>query len=416
MQASSTGFKPNERLNTSFSNQYVPGFVPGATDALHKLLTRPQGPKIDLTFGNPHQIADSKLVECFKKWTEPQHPRWFAYTTSLPSAAEAVATRLDRFTKASPNLLEHKPWSTSRIVINTGAVTGLSCALQSVLNPGDECIYFTPKWFWYQAMIAMPGAVGVPLALRGPSFNLDSEAIAKAITPRTRAVLINTPHNPTGRVVSATELASVASVLAAKMKEYGHPIWIIHDAPYMDLVFDNQPMVMPSSFHPNTIITYSLGKVLLIPGNRIGFLAVSPHVADEDADLLMPTLQRAHFVSWSYANSPLQYALPDLLSLPSPVPELQAKRDFIVDALRKIGYDLKSPEGTFYVWIQSPGGVDDVTFAIYLADKHEVAVLPGTAKAMKGYFRITLSATMAELQGTVEPFRDAFRHFTKAKL
>jgi len=95
---------------------------------------------------------------------------------------------------------------------------------------------------------------------------------------------------------------------------------------------------------------------------------------------------------------------------------LEAKRDFIVAALREIGYDVLKPEGTFYVWSKVPGGGDDVTFAQYLAQNHELALLPGTAKACKGYFRITLSATMRELQSSVQPFREAFSHFSKAKL
>jgi len=218
--------------------------------------------------------------------------------------------------------------------------------------------------------------------------------------------------------VSPTELMSLASVLSAKSKEYGHPIWLIHDAPYIDLVFDKKAMVMPSSFYPYTIVLYSLGKVLLTPGNRMGFAAVSPHVPEEDAAMVMQHLMRAHFLDWSFANTPLQRALPDLLCLPSPVPALEAKRDFIVGALRDIGYDVLKPEGTFYVWTKVPGGgADDVAFAQYLAQNHELALLPGTAKACKGYFRITLSATMVELQSSVQPFREAFSHFSpKAKL
>ena len=149
-------------------------------------------------------------------------------------------------------------------------------------EPGDEVVYFDPPWFFYDVTIRAADAVPVAITLEPPRFSPDPQRLAEAITPRTRAVLMNSPHNPTGRVLLAAELEAVAEVLRDASARYGRPIYLLSDEAYRRIVFDGGRAASPAEHYDSTIILYSYGKQLLAPGQRIGYLALSPRIDEPE--------------------------------------------------------------------------------------------------------------------------------------
>ena len=239
-------------------------------------------------------------------------------------------------------------------------------------------------------MLLSADAVPVKVRVRPEDLDLDLDAIGSAIGPRTRAVIVNTPHNPTGRIYPPATLMALADLLTDASARHGRPIWLISDEPYARLVFSDAEFHSPSEYYPYTLISYSYGKVLLTPGERIGWLAISPSVPHREA------LRQAIDVSqiaagWLFPNAVLQYAIGDLERLSIDLADLERKRDRVVGELRAAGYDLRAPEGTFYLWVRSPEA-DDLAFCRRLAER-QVLVLPGTICEVLGYFRVSLTAS-----------------------
>jgi aspartate aminotransferase len=244
----------------------------------------------------------------------------------------------------------------------------------------------------------------VRVHLQPPAFEPDVDAIEAAIGPRTRAVLINSPHNPSGRVYGDSFLAALAKRLEAASTRVGHPIWIISDEPYYKIVFDGRTAPTPAQHYPHTMITYSYGKTLLAPGQRVGYLTVPPTLP-ERAELRAEVFLQQLAAGWAFPNALLQHSLADLEPLSIDVGALQRRRDRLVPALRGMGYETTWPEGTFYVMARSPIA-DDMAFADVLA-RHRVLVLPGTVVEVPGWFRISLTASDAMVEAGIPGFAAA---------
>ena len=222
-----------------------------------------------------------------------------------------------------------------------------------MLDPGDEVIFSLPPWFLYEPMLLAADAVPVKVRVRSDDHDLDLDAIESAIGPRTRAVIVNTPNNPTGRIYPPATLSALADLLTAASRRWGRPIWLISDEPYARLVFSDAQFHSPSEFYPYTVISYSYGKVLLTPGERIGWLAISPSVPGRQA--LRKAIEVSQIAAgWLFPNAALQYAIADLERLSIDLGELEGKRDRMVAELGAAGYQLRPPEGTFYLWVRSP--------------------------------------------------------------
>jgi aspartate aminotransferase len=238
-----------------------------------------------------------------------------------------------------------------------------------------------------------------------PTFELDLDAIARAITPRTRIVIVNSPHNPTGRVYAADVLARLAAVLEAASMRNGRRIWLLSDECYREIVFDGLSFCSPASFYPHTLIAYSYAKKLLTPGERIGYLAIAPACPERQQlrDALFP-MQSA--CGWCFADALLQHSIREFEQLSIDVCRLQHRRDRMVEALAEIGYKVKKPEGTFYVLPRAPTA-DDIAFARWLADRDDF-VIPGSICELPSYFRISLTASEKMIERSVPIFAEAF--------
>lgn len=347
----------------------------------------------DFAFGNPQELPVPGFATAIQRQVEPRDKDWFAYKRSEPDARAVVAKALRNW--------RGLPFDPEDIAITPGAFGALATAFRTLLDPGDEVVFSLPPWFLYEAMLLSTDAVPVKVRVRPDDHDLDLDAIESAIGPRTRAVIVNTPNNPTGRIYPRTTLAGLADLLSDASRRLGRPVWLISDEPYARLVFSDAEFHSPSEMYPHTMISYSYAKVLLTPGERIGWLALSPSVPDRAE--LRDAIQLAQIAGgWVFANATLQRAIEDFEHLSIDLIDLEAKRDRLVDELVAHGYDLRVPEGTFYLWVRSPDP-DDVGFCGRLAER-KVLVLPGTICEAPGYFRISLTASHDMIERALPAF------------
>ena len=337
---------------------------------------------IDLAFGNPQELPIPGYVDALARQLPPLDKDSYAYHRSDPNAQAVVAKRLVEW--------RGLPFEPEDIALTPGAFGALAIAFFMLLDPGDEVVYSVPPWFLYETMVKSMGAVPVKVPIRSDDYDLDLEAIAAAITDRTRVVVVNTPNNPTGRIYPPATLQALAQLLEERSK--ARPIFLIADEPYARIVFSGNEFVSPAEFYPRTLISYSYGKILLTPGQRIGWLALNPAMPERDQfRSLVEGAQVA--MGWQFPNAVMQRAIEDLEHLSIDLVELEAKRDLMTTGLKELGYDLRPPEGTFYLWARSPEA-DDIAFTRRLAE-NGVVVLPGTITEGPGHFRIALTAGRA---------------------
>ena len=358
--------------------------------ALQRRATQPDA--CDFRFGNPQEMPLPQIQDAITKWAAPQNKDWFAYKFSDPRAVSVAVESLRKRVG-----IEFDP---SDVTMTTGAFGGLATTLRAILDPGDEVIYLSPPWFFYVPMILSCGAKPVRVDLTPPQFELPVDAIEWHITPQTRAIIVNTPHNPSGRVFSDDELERLTHVLEAAHR----PIYLISDESYSRILFDGREHQSPLRFYPRSFLVYTYGKTLLAPGQRIGYVAMPPSMPDREE------LRDALFVSqcalgWTFPNAVMQYAMGDLEQASIDVAALQGRRDRIVGALTEMGYEAVKPEGTFYVMVRSPVA-DDVEYMNRLADEN-VFVLPGRMFELPGWFRISLTANDGMVERSLPGFARA---------
>jgi len=332
--------------------------------------------------GNPQEIASPEYVKTLRRWAEPEDKDWFGYKMAHPPAMSAAAEGLSKELGA-----EFDP---DDIVLTRGAHGGLAAVLSTVVDPNDEVIFVSPPWFFYEAMILGAGGRPVRVKVNPDGFDLDLEALAAAITPKTRVILINTPNNPTGRIYPEATLERLADMLEAASKKNGRPIYILSDESYSRILFDDNKMITPARFYRRTFLIHTYSKTALAPGQRVGFVAMPPAMPHRE-DLRMAFLATALATGNMLPDAIMQYALPEIETMMIDLADLQAKRDKMVAALGKAGYEVHTPEATFYLLVRSPIP-DDIEFTRMLREK-KVLVLPGRAVEMPGYFRISLTAT-----------------------
>jgi aspartate aminotransferase len=347
--------------------------------------------------GNPQDFPMPAYVDSLREHLEPRRRDWFAYKDSEPKSRIAVARGLSKRTGME--------WDPADVAMTNGGFAALAVAMRALVEPGDEVIFLSPPWFFYEFMILAADGIPVRLHLAPPAFEPDLEAIAAAITPRTRAIIFNSPHNPSGRVYPLETLQALARTLTEASERIGHPVFLVSDEPYNRIIFDGGTFHSPAEAYPNTVVTYSYGKQLLAPGQRIGYLTVPPTMPDREA------FRETVFVSqlatgYAFPNALLQHAIEDLEELSIDIAAMQRRRDRLVGALREIGYETTMPEGSFYVMARAPIA-DDVAFTDLLA-KQRVLVLPGSVVEVPGWFRISLTATDEMVERGIPGFAAAY--------
>jgi aspartate aminotransferase len=274
-----------------------------------------------------------------------------------------------------------------------------------VLDQGDEAIFCEPAWFCYEPMLLAAGALARKVPLSKPRFDLDLDAIEAAIGPRTRLVIVNTPHNPTGRIYPRDALAALAERLERASQRIGRRIFLLSDEPYRRLRFDGRAFTSPAAVYPWTLVAYSYGKVLLAPGQRLGYLAISPLMPAADRKALQDAMFGAQMaMGWCFPNAVMQYAVPDLERLSIDIAALARRRDALSEVLASAGHHVLPPEGTFYLWCK--WSTDPERQWNALADRG-VFVMPGSIMNTPDYFRISLTASDAMVERALPAFAAA---------
>jgi len=349
----------------------------------------------DFTFGNPHEMPLDGLVSAIRDNALPGNKDWFAYKTSEEEPQALVAAALSRELDL--------PFEPADVALTSGAFGAIAVALRLVLDAGDEAIYSEPAWFCYEPMLLAADAKPRKVALAMPRFDLDLDAIEAAIGPGTRLVIVNTPHNPTGRIYSREVLADLAQRLERASKRIGRRIFLLSDEPYRRLRFDERGFTSPASVYPWTLISYSYGKVLLAPGQRLGYLAFSPRMPIEDREALRnAVLSTQMALGWCFPNAIMQYSVSRLERLSIDVGALHRRRDALTGVLMRAGHVVLPPEGTFYLWVKWRSG-DAQAHWNALADRG-VFVMPGSLMDAPDYFRISLTASDAMVERALPVF------------
>lgn len=350
----------------------------------------------DFTFGNPHEMPLQGLVSALRERAIPHDENWFAYKSSEEEPQAFLTERL----REELGL----PFEPQDVALTAGAFAAINVAFHLVLDAGDEAIISEPAWFCYEPMLLAANAVPRKVSLTGERFDLDLAAIDAAIGPRTRLVIVNTPHNPTGRIYEREALTELADLLARASRRIGHRIYLLSDEPYRRLRFDGRPFVSPAAIYPWTFISYSYGKVLLAPGQRLGYLAISPLMPAPERKAHQDAMFSAQMaLGWCFPNAIMQYAVPDLERVSIDRTALTRRRDTLTRALCDAGYGTLAPEGTFYLWCRWPGDPERLFDA--LADRN-VFVMPGSLLGSPSHFRISLTASDDMVERAIPHFGD----------
>lgn len=332
----------------------------------------------DFTLGNPDLEPPQAFKESLKKLVNDPVPGMHRYMSNAgyPETRQAVAGVLAEQTGLS--------FGEKHIVMTCGAGGALNVILKTLLNQGDEVIILSPFFVEYKFYIDNHGGV-VKVAPTGEDFKLDIEAINQAITPQTKAIIVNSPNNPTGVVYDAASLDSLGRLLEAREKELGQTILVISDEPYAKIVYDG--ITVPSVFNhvKNSIAVTSHSKDLALPGERIGYIAVSPQI--EESELLIEGLVFCNR-TLGFVNAPalMQRLVAGLQRESVNIADYQEKRDILYDNLTAMGFQMVKPQGAFYLFPKSPLP-DDVEF-VRAAQKHNILLVPGSGFGAPGYFRI----------------------------
>lgn len=286
------------------------------------------------------------------------------------------------------------------IVLSVGAGGGLNCVLHSILNPGDEVIVIAPYFVEYYYYVKNHGGI-LKIAESDFNFQIDISEIEKILTSKTKAVLINTPNNPTGVVYKQKQLDQLGELLSIQEKKWKKQIYLISDEPYREIVFDG--IINPDVFrvHSNTVLVYSYSKSLGLAGERIGYVAVSPRsfYRRKLSDAIVFSNRVLGFVN---APALMQNILPKVKGVLVDVNQYQQNRDFLYRSLTELGYKMTKPEGAFYLFPNSLE-MDDINF-VKTALNFNILLVPGSGFGRKGFFRLAYCVNFDILKNSIENF------------
>ncbi len=348
----------------------------------------------DYTLGNPDVEPPQPVLDALQRAVAAGRPRSHGYmpNAGYPEVRARVAADLQRETGL--------PFTADDVLMTAGSAGACNVILKAILDPGSEVIVLVPFFSEYQFYITNHGGKMVTVETdRG--FLPDVERIAAAITPRTRAIILNTPNNPTGRIYPANALRELNNVLM----RVSHPVLVISDEPYNSLVYDGAKQAPVASFIQNTVICNSWSKSQGLAGERIGYLALSPTLADL-ADLRRACTFTNRILGFVNASAIWQWVVLEAADARIDVAEYEQKRNVLCEALENIGYELLRPKGSFYVFPKTPIP-DDVAFVRLLAAEGVLAV-PGTGFGRSGYMRLSLTIPLECIQASIPGFARAF--------
>lgn len=358
----------------------------------------------DFSLGNPDPEPPQATKEALKKLVFEDNPQIHRYmpNAGYPDVREKIAAQLAKDLDIS--------FSGKHVVMTCGAGGALNVVLKTLLNPEEEVILFSPVFMEYFGYIDNHNGKSIVIPSKKDTFEPDITALEAAITPQTKAIIINSPNNPTGVVYSENILKAMAEVLERKGKEFNTTIFVISDEPYRKIVYDN--ITLPNIFKifTNSIMVDSFSKSLSLPGERIGYIAVNPVI--QDVNILMDGLIYCNRIL-GYVNAPalFQKVIAESLDAVVDIEIYEKRRDLLYKNLTDMGYSCLKPQGAFYLFPKALID-DDVEFA-KRALKYNLLIVPGTGFRYPGYFRIAYCVSFQTLENSLPAFEALAKEFRK---
>ncbi len=356
----------------------------------------------DFSLGNPNvepPVAFKKeLIKLAGEKLPLKHG--YAPNAGFLETRQAIAAKINRTHRLK--------LSADHVIMSCGAAGALNVIFRSLLDPKDEVIVLNPYFVEYPFYIENHGGV-VKFVKTKHDFSLDIEAIARAINKKTKAIIINSPNNPTGKVYSRKDIQALAALLKKKGRELGKTIYLVSDEPYNEIVYDNIEVPSVLKAYPDSISAYSYSKTLSLPGERMGFIVVNPKI-HEAKDLINALILCTRILGFVHAPALMQRIVVKLQDATVDVGVYQKKRDTLCAGLSRAGYKFAKPEGAFYLFVKSPIP-DDVKFVKMLLKKN-ILVVPGTGFGGPGYFRIAYCVDDRTIINSMKGFEEAIKEVT----
>lgn len=352
----------------------------------------------DFSLGNPNVPAPQEVKDAILEILSEEDPVVLhGYTNSnsgYEDVREAVAESLnERF---------DTKFEGKNIVMTVGAAGGLNVALKILLNPGDEVIVFAPYFGEYRSYVANFDGVLVEISPNTETFQPKLDEFEAKITEKTKAVIVNTPNNPTGVVYSEETIKKMAAILDAKQNEFGTEIYLISDEPYRELAYDGVEVPYLTKYYANTIIGYSFSKSLSLPGERIGYLVIPDEAADSE-DLISAASVATRILGFVNAPTLQQKMVAKCLNAKTDITYYDRNRETLYNGLLECGFECIKPEGAFYLFVKSP--IANEKEFCEIAKKYNILIVPGSSFGCPGYVRMAYCVAYETIVNSLPKFK-----------
>lgn len=360
----------------------------------------------DFSLGNPNVPVPEDVKKVMKDLLDCGDDVWLHGYTSGNGDAEtrkAIAEDLNRRfgTVFRPE----------NLYMTCGAAASLKICITALCEPGDEFITFTPFFPEYRVFVETAGAKLVAVSTDPDTFQIDFDRLAEGVSEHTKALIVNSPNNPSGVVFREEAIRKLAAFLEEKEKEYGHPIWIIADEPYRELVYDNSLKVpYLTKYYRNTLVCYSYSKSLSMPGERIGYILV-PDEAEKAGDVYAAVCGAGRALGYVCAPSFIQHVIARCTGQVSDLGVYRKNRDLLYQALTDYGYSCVYPDGAFYLFVKALE--EDASAFCERAKKHELLLVPSDDFGTPGYVRIAYCVTTDQITRSLPAFRALAKEYGK---
>lgn len=358
----------------------------------------------DFSLGNPNVAAPEAVKTAIRELIDEEDPVVLhGYTNSncgYADVREAVAQSLnERF---------DTNFRGDNIVMTVGAAGGLNVILKSLINPGDEVIAFAPYFGEYRSYTNNYDGVLVEVSPDTETFQPKLAEFEQKITPKTKAVIVNTPNNPTGVVYSEETIKKMAAIMEAKQKEYGTDIFLISDEPYRELVYDGAEVPYLTKYYANTVVGYSYSKSLSLPGERIGYLVIPDEVTDSE-NVLAAANVATRILGFVNAPTLQQKVVAKCLNEKTDISFYDRNRETLYNGLKECGFECIKPEGAFYLFVKSPMA-DEKEFCA-AAKEYNILIVPGSSFACPGYVRLAYCVSYETIVNSLPKFRELAKRY-----
>lgn len=350
----------------------------------------------DFSLGNPATPAPEKIKDTITELLETEDPlvlHGYMSNSGFEDVRQKIADNLnERF---------HTAFSAKNIVMTVGAAGGLNILFKTILDPGDEVIVFAPFFGEYRSYAANFDAEVVPVVPDMETFQPDLHAFEAAVTAKTKAVIVNTPNNPTGVIYTEESMRGIAEILEKKQKEYHTDIYLVSDEPYRELVYDGMKETFLTGYYANTIVGYSFSKSLSLPGERIGYLVVPDEVTD--AEEMLAGIEVANR-TLGFVNAPsmMQKAAAACVGEKTNLEFYDRNRKALYEGLTRLGFTCVKPQGAFYLWMKSPAEKEEDFVAE--AKKYNLILVKGSAFGCSGYVRLAYCISYDKIIRSLDAF------------